>query len=121
MTVSIAIARHAAGPGRRPRHAPTRRLPRRDRPALRRRAAVPRSPGGSTALRLEREPGSQRLDLRLDKRWQIGDWRLSTYLDIQNVYNYQAVEGLVYNYDFSQQAYQTGLPIIPSIGVRGEF
>lgn len=61
------------------------------------------------------------LDLRLDKRWQFEDWRLSTYLDIQNVYNYQAVEAPVYNYNFSQQAYQTGLPIIPSIGIRGEF
>jgi hypothetical protein len=28
---------------------------------------------------------------------------------------------VVYNYDFSQQVHQTGLPIIPSIGLRGEF
>jgi hypothetical protein len=27
----------------------------------------------------------------------------------------------VYNFDFSQVSYQTGLPILPSIGMRGEF
>jgi TonB family protein len=76
---------------------------------------------------LQGEPNSVRLplfhqlDMRLDKRWQFRTWRLSAYLDVQNVYNNQAVEGVVYNYDFSQQTYQTGLPIIPSIGVRGEF
>jgi hypothetical protein len=81
--------------------------------------------GSYTALQgkpfSRRLPPFHSLDLRLDKRWQFEDWRLSTYLDIQNVYNYQAVEGVVYNYNFSQQAYQTGLPIIPSIGIRGEF
>jgi hypothetical protein len=76
---------------------------------------------------LQGEPFSQRLplfhqlDLRVDKRWQFRDWRLSAYLDVQNVYNNPAVEAIVYNYNFSQQAFQTGLPIIPSIGLRGEF
>jgi TonB family protein len=76
---------------------------------------------------LQGEPYSRRLplfhqlDLRLDKRWQFADWRLSAYLDIQNVYNHQAVEAVIYNYNFSQEAYQTGLPIIPSIGLRGEL
>ena len=57
----------------------------------------------------------------MDKRWQFKDWRFSAYLDVQNVYNNQAVEALVYNYNFSQESYQTGLPIIPSVGLRGEF
>jgi hypothetical protein len=76
---------------------------------------------------LQGEPFSRRLplfhqmDMRVDKRWQFQDWRLSTYLDIQNVYNNQAVEALVYNYNFSQETFQTGLPIIPSVGLRGEF
>ncbi|HMR77139.1 MAG TPA: hypothetical protein PKD61_18605, partial [Polyangiaceae bacterium] len=76
---------------------------------------------------LQGEPFSRRLplfhqmDMRVDKRWQFRDWRLSTYLDIQNVYNNQAVEALVYNYNFSQENFQTGLPIIPSVGLRGEF
>ena len=68
-----------------------------------------------------RLPLFHQLDLRVDKRWQFRTWRLSTYLDIQNVYNNAAVEGLAYNYNFSKQSYQKGIPIIPSLGLRGEF
>jgi len=68
-----------------------------------------------------RLPLFHQLDLRVDKRWQFRAWRFSTYLDIQNVYNNAAVEGLSYNYNYSRQSYQTGIPIIPSLGVRGEF
>ena len=68
-----------------------------------------------------RLPLFHQLDLRLDKRWQFETWRFSSYLDIQNVYNNAAVEGLSYNYNFGRQSYQTGIPIIPSIGMRGEF
>lgn len=73
------------------------------------------------------EPNSRRLplfhqlDMRVDKSWQFKDWRFSAYLDVYNVYNNQAVEGLSYNYNYTQETYQTGLPIIPSLGLRGEF
>ena len=69
----------------------------------------------------KRLPLFHQLDLRIDKRWQFRTWRFSTYLDIQNVYNNAAVEGLSYNYNYSRQSYQTGIPIIPSLGMRGEF
>jgi len=69
----------------------------------------------------KRLPLFHQLDLRVDKRWQFKAWRLSAYLDVQNVYNNAAVEAITYNYNFSQSNYQTGLPIIPSIGLRGEF
>lgn len=68
-----------------------------------------------------RMPLFHQLDVRIDKRWQFRTWRLNAYLDIQNVYNHAATEGLVYNFDYSQSAYQTGLPILPSLGLRGEF
>lgn len=68
-----------------------------------------------------RLPLFHQLDLRVDKTWQLRKWKMSTYLDIQNVYNHAADEAYVYNYNFSQKAYQTGLPILPSLGVRGEF
>lgn len=68
-----------------------------------------------------RLPLFHQLDIRIDKRWQFRTWRFSTYLDIQNVYNNAAVEGLSYNYNYSRQSYQTGIPIIPSLGMRGEF
>ena len=69
----------------------------------------------------ERLPLFHQLDLRVDKRWQIENWRFGAYLDMQNVYNNAAVEDIAYNYNFSKQTYTTGLPMIPSIGVRGEF
>ncbi|HSC88002.1 MAG TPA: TonB family protein [Polyangiaceae bacterium] len=69
----------------------------------------------------ERLPLFHQLDVRIDKRWQFRTWRLNTYVDVQNVYNHAAVEAYVYNYDYSQKAYQTGLPFLPSFGVRGEF
>jgi TonB family protein len=68
-----------------------------------------------------RLPMFHQLDLRLDKRWQIKNARISAYLDLQNVYNNAAAEGLVYNYDFSKSQYQTGVPILPSIGMRLEI
>jgi TonB family protein len=69
----------------------------------------------------ERLPLFHQLDLRIDKRWQMKGWKLSAYLDVQNVYNNAAAEGYVYSYDFSERQVQTGIPIIPSIGVRGEL
>jgi outer membrane receptor protein involved in Fe transport len=76
---------------------------------------------------LEGEPASRRLpfahqlDLRIDKRWQFKSFRFSAYLDVKNAYNNAVPEDLIYNYDFSKEQYQTGVPIIPSLGVRGEF
>jgi hypothetical protein len=40
---------------------------------------------------------------------------------VQNVYNNPSVEGTVYNYDFSRSQYQTGVPILPSLGMRVEI
>jgi hypothetical protein len=69
----------------------------------------------------ERLPLFHQLDLRIDKRWQIKNARISAYLDVQNVYNNPSVEGTVYNYDFSRSQYQTGVPILPSLGMRVEI
>jgi TonB family protein len=68
-----------------------------------------------------RMPLFHQLDLRVDKRWQFKSWALSAYLDVQNVYNHPAAESYIYNYDYSRRGYQTGIPIVPSLGVRGEL
>ena len=62
------------------------------------------------------------LDVRVDKTWvyQNGD-KLGVYLDIQNVYNNGNVEGVSYNYNNTLRSFATGLPIIPSLGIRGEL
>lgn len=61
------------------------------------------------------------LDLRADKKWIYEEWILWVYLDIQNVTNTQNPEAIRYSYDFTQETAVMGLPIIPLIGVRGEF
>jgi TonB family protein len=62
-----------------------------------------------------------RLDVRVQKQFRIDDFRLSLYVDVQNVYNNANPEGVTYNFDYSQQNVIGGLPIIPSIGIRGEL
>jgi TonB family protein len=68
-----------------------------------------------------RLPLFHQLDIRVEKNWQFAAWRLMTYLDVWNAYNHAAVEDVQYNFNFTRTAAQTGLPIIPSLGVRGEF
>jgi TonB family protein len=68
-----------------------------------------------------RLPLFHQLDLRVDKRWQFESWELMAYFDVQNAYNHASVEGVSYNYNFSRSEYQSGVPILPSIGVRGAF
>lgn len=62
-----------------------------------------------------------RLDLRVEKTWRFQHWKLALYLDVQNVYNQQNPEGTQYNFDYRQSSVVSGLPIIPSLGVRGEL
>ncbi|MFO0601064.1 MAG: TonB-dependent receptor [Myxococcaceae bacterium] len=72
-------------------------------------------------------PWSQRLrdffqlDARLDKRFVFDAWTLVVYLDVQNVLNTQNPEALFYNYNYSQSSFVTGIPILPTVGVRGEW
>jgi TonB family protein len=73
------------------------------------------------------DPFSQRLsdfhqlDVRFDKTWTFNRWRLSVYLDIQNLYNYRSEESRQYNFNFTQSQPVTGLPFVPDLGIRGDF
>ena len=69
----------------------------------------------------QRLPYFHQLDLRVDKLWRYDGWSLRAYLDVQNVYNRSNPEDFSYNYNYSQQTTVAFLPIIPSLGVRGEF
>ena len=68
-----------------------------------------------------RLPFFSQLDIRVDKTWTYRTWKLSTYLDIQNVVNTKNVEGVSYNYNYTQVTHVTGLPILPSLGLRAEL
>jgi len=41
-------------------------------------------------LNEKRNPTSHGLDIRLDKKWFFRTWSLNAYIDIQNIYNFQA-------------------------------
>jgi len=69
----------------------------------------------------ERMPDFHQLDIRIDKKFVYTTWILDVYLDILNVYNRFNTEGYIYNYDYTERAPLTGLPIIPSIGVQAFF
>jgi outer membrane receptor protein involved in Fe transport len=68
-----------------------------------------------------RIPAFVALDLRGSKVWKLGPTELEVYLDVQNVTNRQNPEEIVYNYDYTQKSYITGLPILPSLGLRFQW
>jgi TonB family protein len=72
-------------------------------------------------------PGSARVgafnqfDVRGDKTWTFNRWRFAIYLDVQNAFNASNPETVSYNFNFRIQRPITGLPILPVLGVRGDF
>jgi hypothetical protein len=69
----------------------------------------------------ERLPLFVQLDARIAKRTRIARTELEVYLDVQNVTNQANAEEVVYNHDYSQRGYVTGLPILPLLGARWTF
>ena len=68
-----------------------------------------------------RLPPFFQMDVRIDKRFVFNRWMLSLYADVQNVTNRQNVEGVAYNFNYTDQNYIYGIPILPALGIRGEF
>lgn len=68
-----------------------------------------------------RLPAYHQLNIRVDKGWKFQTWSLGAYLDVQNAYNQGNIEGVSYNYNFSQKTFATGIPLLPSLGLRGEL
>jgi TonB family protein len=69
----------------------------------------------------ERVPAFHQLDVRIDKRFVFDSWMLTAYLDLQNAYNRLNPEAYFFSYDYRKKTTVTGLPIIPSLGIKGEF
>jgi len=72
-------------------------------------------------LNSARAPTFYRLDLRIQKRWELGDAKLSLYLDLINATNAQITEVTDYGFDYRSQSDVSGFPILPVLGVRGEI
>lgn len=76
-------------------------------------------PGRQYSRRL---PPFHQLDVRVDKTWDFTSFRLGVYLDLINAYNRTNPDAISYNFDYSKSRTQSlSLPIVPSLGVRGEF
>jgi TonB family protein len=79
--------------------------------------------GGYAAIRApsleERLDYSHQLDIRIDRDFDIGPIRGSVFLDVANVYFSELPEGRIYQYDYGASTTLRGLPIIPTIGIRG--
>ncbi len=68
----------------------------------------------------QRLPVFYQLDLRVDRRWSLGDANLSVYLDALNVTFRANAEEIAYSADYTEQAYLTGIPPLLLIGARFE-
>lgn len=69
----------------------------------------------------QRNRAQHQLDVRIDRSFAFNSWKLSAYLDVANVYVNAPVVGYTYNTNYTERTETTGIPILPSIGVRGEF
>ncbi len=71
--------------------------------------------------------GSQRmpyhftLDVRVDKDFPFRTWTLSPYLDLQNATNRKNVELINWNRDYTEEIAVYGLPVLPTLGIKGTW
>lgn len=64
---------------------------------------------------------SHQFDVRIAREFQWDDWNLSAYLDVTNVYANAPVSGYEYGFDYKEKEAETGAPILPALGLKGEF
>ncbi len=76
---------------------------------------------GSVRSGSARKPTLHRLDVRLDRTFTFDLWKLTAYLEVLNAYYAKSPEFLVYDYRYRESAMLSGLPIVPALGVKGEF
>lgn len=72
-------------------------------------------------IRSVRTPTFHQLDVRAERSWLFNNWSIGVYLDVQNIYNNPNVEATRYDYRFRESARVTSVPILPTLGVRGQW
>ncbi|MEZ4846350.1 MAG: TonB-dependent receptor plug domain-containing protein [Bdellovibrionota bacterium] len=73
------------------------------------------------ALNSRRAPYFFQLDVRADRKWVFERWIMSLYVDVQNVLNRANAFNVEYNFDYSKEKKNTGIPILPTFGIKGEW
>jgi hypothetical protein len=71
--------------------------------------------------RTGRLPDTWSLDLRAAKRFRWGPLRMQFIAEVLNATNAANAESRLYAWDRRRSAYITGLPIVPSVGLRAEY
>ena len=74
--------------------------------------------GAHNSIRI---PSFYQLDARVEKGFVMQRMKLSVFVDVQNVTNRKNPEEIIYNQDFTQKSYITGLPTLAVAGARLEF
>jgi hypothetical protein len=69
----------------------------------------------------DRLPSTHQLDLKWEYKKRHNEYITTSYLEVWNVYNHQAIHGFTYNNDFSVKKPERGLGLIPFAGVTIEF
>jgi TonB family protein len=68
-----------------------------------------------------RSPSFLQLDARAQYTWTWDLFRLSLYLDVQNVTNRANEEFHLWDYRYRQEGGITGLPVLPTLGLQGTW
>jgi len=74
--------------------------------------------GAHNTIRL---PTFAQLDIRVAKRVRIARTSLDIFLEVQNLWNRQNAEELVYSANYQAHDHIRGLPILPAFGLQWDF
>lgn len=77
--------------------------------------------GLGTTPQSSRLPAFHQLDLRVDRKFVFDTFSFTAYLDLLNVYNQENAEGFIADYRSREQEPIPSLPILPVVGLSGEF
>lgn len=69
----------------------------------------------------DRLPPYHRLDLRVSKTYQFGNWKLGAFLELLNAYNRKNLLDYSYNENYTEREDANQLPFIPYLGITAEF
>ena len=75
----------------------------------------------SGGFRSTRRELFQQIDVRVEKTWLFKLWSLGLYLDIQNLLNASNVEAIQWDYRYRASAPVSGVPFLPTLGLRGQW
>jgi TonB family protein len=69
----------------------------------------------------DRLPTFHQLDVRADYNFMLGPLKMAAFVDVINSYYARTAEGWIYQFNYVDRRPRPGLPILPTIGIRGEL